>query len=832
LIAAGNRAENEGTLRDACDRYRAAVEAAPDYATAHLNLGIGLENLGNVEEAIKSYEAALALDPDNPYANYNLGKLLYTRGALETAAQLLRKALDRKPEFPEAHVALANVHASQGNLVEAAASLGVALGQKSDWPGALRNYAAILRRLGRLGEAESAARRAVALEPRDATGHQDLGNLLVEEGKLDEAKVSYEAALAIDPKLPDAHLNLGNILKDRDRPEEAAACYRRALALNPDLPEAHANLGNLLRDEGRLAEAIAHYRRAVALGPGFAQAHYNLGTGLIEQGALEEAASCFRKALALQPGLAEAYAGLGNALVSAGRPGEAADCYRRALALAPDCAEAHFALGCLHKSQDRLAEAIQCYEKALSLDPGHAGARWAMAMARIPAVGDIDSRPDGGRIALLRDLEELDRWFVDARVRAGSKVVGTHTPFYLAYQEENNRELLRRHGNLCARLMADWFQRQGLPHPRGSGPDGPVRVGIVSRHFHFHSVWIALVKGWFRRLDRRRVELHAFHTGSSQDEETAVARSLASRFEQSSGGLRAWAEAILAGRLDVLIYPEIGMDAMTVRLASLRLAPVQAAAWGHPETTGLPTIDYYLSAEDFEPPGAEGNYTERLVALPHLGCCYAASSLEPARFQAESLGLDSGAPLLLCPGTPFKYAPQHDWIFAEIARRLGRCRLLFFTHSAAGLSAKLHQRLRSVFARENLDVDRFVTFIPWQSPPHFYALLKHADVYLDTIGFSGINTAMQAVECGLPIVTREGRFMRGRLASGILRRMELQELVTAGEEAYVALAVSLCRDGEYRADVRARIEARRQVLFDDPAPIHGLEDFLTGVARR
>jgi predicted O-linked N-acetylglucosamine transferase (SPINDLY family) len=74
--------------------------------------------------------------------------------------------------------------------------------------------------------------------------------------------------------------------------------------------------------------------------------------------------------------------------------------------------------------------------------------------------------------------------------------------------------------------------------------------------------------------------------------------------------------------------------------------------------------------------------------------------------------------------------------------------------------------------------------------------------------------------------------MRGRLASGILRRMELQELVTAGEEAYVALAVSLCRDGEYRADVRARIEARRQVLFDDPAPIHGLEDFLTGVARR
>ena len=55
-------------------------------------------------------------------------------------------------------------------------------------------------------------------------------------------------------------------------------------------------------------------------------------------------------------------------------------------------------------------------------------------------------------------------------------------------------------------------------------------------------------------------------------------------------------------------------------------------------------------------------------------------------------------------------------------------------------------------------------------------------MYLDSIGFSGFNTALQAVECGLPIVTREGRFMRGRLASGILKRMGLQDLVAADEE--------------------------------------------------
>jgi predicted O-linked N-acetylglucosamine transferase (SPINDLY family) len=103
---------------------------------------------------------------------------------------------------------------------------------------------------------------------------------------------------------------------------------------------------------------------------------------------------------------------------------------------------------------------------------------------------------------------------------------------------------------------------------------------------------------------------------------------------------------------------------------------------------------------------------------------------------------------------------------------------------------------------------------------------------LDTIGFSGFNTALQAVESGLPVVTREGRFMRGRLASGILKRLGLPELVAASEEDYVALAVKLARENGYRARVRAQIAAARPVLYEDQAPIRALEAFLGSVAGR
>ena len=110
--------------------------------------------------------------------------------------------------------------------------------------------------------------------------------------------------------------------------------------------------------------------------------------------------------------------------------------------------------------------------------------------------------------------------------------------------------------------------------------------------------------------------------------------------------------------------------------------------------------------------------------------------------------------------------------------------------------------------------------------------MKRADVFLDTIGFSGFNTAVQALECGLPIVTREGRFLRGRLASGPLKRIGLSELVARSDEEYVELAVRLARGADYRRHVRERIMASRGVLFEDRAPIHAMERFLSEAVAR
>jgi predicted O-linked N-acetylglucosamine transferase (SPINDLY family) len=200
LIAEGNKAENSGNPVEACEQYRKAVSAAPGYAKAHLNLGIGLEAAGDSDAAIGSFEAALAIDRGDAYANYNLGKLLYARGDPGRAETLLRAALDRKPEFPEALVVLSSVHDSKGNLDAALAALERALEQRPDWAGALFNYAGVLRKLDRLSEAEAALRRAIAIDPGLVPAYGLLGLVLRGLARIPEAVEVLEKARKLDPE--------------------------------------------------------------------------------------------------------------------------------------------------------------------------------------------------------------------------------------------------------------------------------------------------------------------------------------------------------------------------------------------------------------------------------------------------------------------------------------------------------------------------------------------------------------------------------------------------------------------------------------------------------
>jgi protein O-GlcNAc transferase len=589
----------------------------------------------------------------------------------------------------------------------------------------------------------------------------------------------------------DKQFALGNGQLERHQPEAAEQHYRRALALQPGHAQAYANLGAMLKDRGQFAEAQVLLSVAVALKPDLAPACFNLAMLCVDQARWAEAAALLQRSLAKNPRHADAQYWLGNAQMG----------------------------------QGDAAGARQAYLAAVRLDPKHVQARWGYAMAQLPAIPQTQAEQAQAPQAFAREIDKLAAWFKSAKAGNGHLAVGAQQPYYLAYIAQNHRAVLSSYGALCTALMGEWAAKAGLPAPVAK-KGAKCRLGIVSAHIHSHSVWHALLRGWIEHLDPEKFEIQLFHTGPRRDGETEWAERRVAKLHHAQGHWSNWAKLVSDCQLDALIYPEIGMDATSVRLSALRLARVQLAAWGHPLTSGLPTMDGYISAQAFEPPEGATHYSESLMPLPRLGCCYRPFGTKPARLEFTTFGILPTDRVLLCAGMPYKYAPQHDALLAEIARRCQPCKLVFFRGEQDGLATLLEQRLRAAFASADTSFDDFIRFIPWQAQSAFFALLDRADVYLDSIGFSGFNTTMQAVERGTPVVAFEGEFMRGRFASAILRQIGLDDWVASSTGQYVQLAERLAKDQGARDSVRAQIIERRRRLFDDRETVAALGERL------
>jgi predicted O-linked N-acetylglucosamine transferase (SPINDLY family) len=697
---------------------------------------------------------------------------------------------------------------------------------------------------GRFEEAQSLITSALKINPSDPSAISNLGTVYLRRGDLDAAYDQFKRAVKLQPESVGSQTNLGMVLRQLDRSREALAPLRRAYSMDPESATVCNLLGACLLDTGDAVAAVKFFEAAARAEPGNPDGWANLAVALNSTGERERSLECASKAVAMNPGSSAAVASLAAVQFEKGEVETAIATYREAVALPNSSTQTHCAMANALMASGLTDEAIDHLRQAIAIDGNYAIARWKLAMAQIQPIYRDEAEIEKSRIAFCRCLDDLQTWFQAARRTEAHTAVASNQPFFVAYHPYNNRDLLSQYGKLCVEWMASMPSDGPVAKSKRLG--SKMRIGIAGAHVRDSSVWNAITKGWIRHLDKSRFEIYLFHLGTISDDETNRARGDVTHFEDRPKNLQAWVEAISEANLDALIYPEIGMHPLTTQLASLRLAPVQAATWGHPETTGLPTMDVYLSADGLEPAEAQGNYSERLVRLPNLGVC--SDPLTPSIEMPDlrSLGLPSDEPLLLCPGTPFKYSPLHDKVWARIAQGLpsgtagrlwsritkrsppgGGGRLVFFHSASRSMDSLFEQRLRRAFDSERVDFDSRVCVIPNLPRPRFFGLLQHSALLLDTLVFSGYNTALQAIECGLPVLAREGDFMRGRLASGIMRRLGLPELVATTDEAFIEMAIRLAADSSKRKDLRLEIESRRHILFADTEPVRALERCLT-----
>lgn len=767
--------------------------------TEWLHEAISLHRSGNLPDAESRYRQVLQADPKHFDALQLLGTLFLQKNRPDLAEPHFRQALAIDPAYPPLLLNLGNALMAMGRADEAEATLRKCLEHNPSDAGAALALAVIFRRSMRLQEALQIVNSALAHRPDFVEG------LLLRSA---------------------VHGEMGNL--------DLSICdLRMVLNTAPGTALAHTNLCLALTRKGSLEEALIAGKEATKLAPEHFEARLNYGTALLEIGRLEDAVQELRAATSLLPAQDTAWLNLGSAIARQGKWAEAADAFKRALEINPKSVSAAYNLGFAEFSDGRPAEAIAWFERVLELDSQHGGARWARCMALIPVLPVTEVEADRGLALFDTALAELDHWFRSdpARAQSAESTVAAHQPFYLAYIEQNHRDRLRQYGELCEFVMSRWSRsRTATTLPIGAHGRRR-RVGIISSNICTHSVWAAIIKGMLQNLDLGKIELQIYYLGREIDQETLFAKEHCDKLIQGPKALAEWVDTIQRFNPDVLIYPEIGMHTLTTQLASLRLAPAQAAMWGHPHTTGLPTIDYFLSAEDFEPNDAASHYTETLVRLPRLGCTYPALSVRSENLDLGSIGLSDDTPILLCPGSAFKYGPRHDALWTGLAKQVGRCQIVFVVgNKLQGRSEALKSRLISAFEREHLRFDDHVRFVRWLSRGEFFGLMQKSAVFLDSPGFSGFNTVMQGVEAGVPVVSLDGAFMRGRLGSGVLRRLGHYDHIAQTEAEFIGRATQLALEPGVRKRALARMLIDREPLFADPLPMQALQQFLLDCA--
>lgn len=493
---------------------------------------------------------------------------------------------------------------------------------------------------------------------------------------------------------------------------------------------------------------------------------------------------------------------------------------RDCAALLPDDAVIWRILGSLVYFHGQVGAARAAFDAAIAV-AGDAHARIMRALLIEPVMMSAED------IAAARARVEADVDALIADPRLAADLVSGRDSivvnlFYFAYHGADDRPLMEKIGRMFR--QADPQLCWTAPHPARPRPPGrPVRVGFVGS-LEIDSVF-RMLRFLPPVLHARGMEIHYF---SETAVPPAARADLPGAWHVLPAGIGPARQAIAAVDLDIVMFTDLFMNWLYYFLAFSRLGKVQCLWGGHPVTSGLDTVDYFISSDTLERPDGDADYTETLVRLPDLPTLYPSLPASAAAVTRSALGLAEDARLYFCTQTLFKLHPAFDAAMRAILERDPKACIVLFENPrpehAKGLASRLSQAFAGVGDR--------VRMLPRLPLDVFLGVYRLADVVLDTFHFGGGNTTLQAFQAGVPVVTLPGRFLRGRSALGFYRVMGFADLVAADPDDYVRLAVRVANDAAFRAHCVAQIEARRHRLFDRDDVAAAFADLFTEWAAR
>lgn len=676
-------------------------------------------------------------------------------------------------------------------------------------------------------------------------------------------KRQYEAAIDIYQEILSLDSNDSKILHslalcyyNLERYTKAKELITKAIELDDSMANNYYGLGLILEKQENYSSAIKAYHQAIDKGLDLMDVYYKLADLYIQDKlndkALEVYEIAFKKRwnhneseLLFRIGRLYTVQGdpiadriLGYAAFFSEDSESAINHFEKYLENQKNDISVYLELARLYVRTNQTVLAIEFIKQSLELHPNNLSLK-SFNVSILPIlyknIQEIEFYRDRFT-KLLANLTNNERPQTIEQVNESSDGIDQKANFYLAYQGKNDLLLQKQYADYVHSLLKfkypQWCQDKSISPDLNSRK---IRVGFISLKLNGLGQFYL---DWLKFCDKDKFETYVYDLSGEEGKKPSA---FAYQFKIHSQHI--WyslpgqrladiCQQVASDQLDILIFPEIGLDPIITPLSCLRLAPIQCTTWAHPVTSGSPTIDYFLSSELMEPANGDEHYSEKLIRLPNIGFSINRPCLPSPEKQRQDFGLREDGILYWCCQSLFKYLPQHDYIFSAIAQHSSRFQFIFLDcYLGPIITEHFKKRLDKAFVEFGLDYQQYCIFLPRLIQKEFVRVTQLADVFLDCLSWSGGFTARDAITFALPVVTRPSEVMRGRHSYGILHMIGVTETIAQTESEYIEIAVRLGLDDQWRQTIRDKISANSHRLFEDKKCISALESFFIEVVQ-
>ncbi len=610
-----------------------------------------------------------------------------------------------------------------------------------------------------------------------------------EQDNLGEAAKLYNVILSRDPANLEAAERLGVIMARTKNLVVAEQLFRHQIKYHPNDAAGYSNLSNALKEQNKIPEAIEAIQKAIELDGKNIIYYLNFAGMCLNIGDVTNAIKYYKEALKLEPNSIPILSALTD-LTSVISPVETYEYMKKFNAVFP---------------QDTLKIGLKTF---------------------VPIFYESQTEIDEFRQQLDKNLDKLLKQELHINIEDTRRIYDN--TFYLAYHNRNNRDFKSKLAQIYAKAIPDLLHTaphiKNYKHEKGK----KIKLGIISSFFYRHPVSRCFGGFIIELCKDERFEVHILYIPvainpikAKQDEHFQWVTSEAHEVHMLSEKYFETRKEIENLELDAMLYLDIGMYWLTYLLSFSRLAPVQMLVAGHPDTSGVPTMDYFFIGNDMEAPGAEDHYTEKMVRLKNITNYFETQKL-PEKFKTRAeLGLPEDKTIYYCPMKNHKIHSDFDFALRAILEKDENAVILLPSDSGKISEMALNRMRRNIGK-----LTQRIIYHPWASNVEFMSYLKTADVVIDTFYFGSGTTLVALFTVDAPLVVLPGTNTGGRVAYASYKTMGIDELIAKDKDDFVNLAVKTANDKEFRAKVVQKIHEKKHVLFDNPAAAHEMADFI------